>query len=180
MAPATIPTTPPTFPTPEAKAQPNRADAKVYMGMIVNSGDSYVLKSANEYSVRWRAKVFLKEGIELTYPWVEASRRLCLASQVVPSLLDHIIPPEGALNQRIVRHAHDPVKRRSEPGRCALYFRGLHSPTPEFPNTSRSSLTSAIASAPSLSQRTSSVPAGPGLWCRILTTIRCWRVPKTC
>jgi len=44
----TAPTTPPTFPTSEAKAQPNRADAKVYMGTIVNTGNSYVLKSANE------------------------------------------------------------------------------------------------------------------------------------
>jgi hypothetical protein len=49
QAPATrAPTTPPTFPTSEAKAQPNRTDAKVYIGTIVNTGDSFVLKSANE------------------------------------------------------------------------------------------------------------------------------------
>jgi hypothetical protein len=49
QAPATrAPTTPPTFSTSEAKAQPNRTDAKVYIGTIVNTGDSFVLKSANE------------------------------------------------------------------------------------------------------------------------------------
>jgi hypothetical protein len=28
--------------------------------------------NARIYSIGWRARVFLKEGIELTYPWVEA------------------------------------------------------------------------------------------------------------
>jgi len=47
QAPATpAPATPPTFPTSEAK--PQRADVRVYMGTIVEDGDAYVLKTANE------------------------------------------------------------------------------------------------------------------------------------
>jgi nucleoside-diphosphate-sugar epimerase len=29
-------------------------------------------RNARIYSIGWRAKVSLKEGIELTYPWIEA------------------------------------------------------------------------------------------------------------
>ena len=36
--------------------------------------------NAKIYSIGWRAKVFLKEGIELTYPWVEAQSK-ALVSQ---------------------------------------------------------------------------------------------------
>ena len=65
----TIPTTPPTFPTSEAKAQPNRADAKVYMGTIVNTGDSYVLKSANEEYLldsQTKAKKYQGKDVQIT------------------------------------------------------------------------------------------------------------------
>ena len=49
QAPATrAPATPPTFPTPEAKAKRARPDLRVYMGTIVRDGDAYVLKAANE------------------------------------------------------------------------------------------------------------------------------------
>jgi hypothetical protein len=49
QAPATLaPSTPPTFPTPEAKAQRGRPDLRVYIGTIVEDGDAYVLKAANE------------------------------------------------------------------------------------------------------------------------------------
>lgn len=49
QAPATrAPATPPTFPTPEAKAKRARPDLRVYMGTIVGDGDAYVLKAANE------------------------------------------------------------------------------------------------------------------------------------
>ena len=49
QAPATrAPDTPPTFPTSEAKQQSDRADERVYMGTIVQDGDSYVLKAGNE------------------------------------------------------------------------------------------------------------------------------------
>ncbi len=49
QAPATrAPATPPTFPTSEAKQQSDRADVRVYMGTIVQDGDSYVLKAGNE------------------------------------------------------------------------------------------------------------------------------------
>ena len=41
------PVTPPTFPRSEGKAEPDRADARVYMGTIVRDGDTYVLKSGN-------------------------------------------------------------------------------------------------------------------------------------
>lgn len=69
QAPATIPATPPTFPTPEAKAQPNRTDAKVYMGTIVNTGDSYVLKSANEEYLldsQTKAKKYQGKDVQIT------------------------------------------------------------------------------------------------------------------
>jgi Protein of unknown function (DUF5818) len=50
QAPATrAPATPPTFPTSEAKKkQSDRPDVRVYMGTIVQNGDSYVLKAGNE------------------------------------------------------------------------------------------------------------------------------------
>jgi len=49
QAPATrAPATPPTFPTPEAKPQSYRPDVRVYMGAVVQNGDSYVLKSGNQ------------------------------------------------------------------------------------------------------------------------------------
>ena len=49
QAPATLaPSTPPTFPTQEAKAQRGRPDLRVYIGTIVEDGDAYVLKAANE------------------------------------------------------------------------------------------------------------------------------------
>ena len=49
QAPATpAPATPPTFPTPEAKVQRGRPDLRVYIGTIVEDGDTYVLKAANE------------------------------------------------------------------------------------------------------------------------------------
>jgi len=49
QAPATrAPATPPTFPTPEAKPQSDRPDVRVYMGAVVQNGDSYVLKSGNQ------------------------------------------------------------------------------------------------------------------------------------
>jgi uncharacterized protein YdeI (BOF family) len=70
QAPATrAPTTPPTFPTLEAKAQPNRTDAKVYMGTIVNTGDSYVLKSANEKYLldsQTKAKKYQGKDVQIT------------------------------------------------------------------------------------------------------------------
>jgi len=65
----TAPTTPPTFATSEAKAQPNRADAKVYMGTIVNTGDSYVLKSANEEYLldsQTKAKKYQGKDVQIT------------------------------------------------------------------------------------------------------------------
>lgn len=47
-SPATpAPVTPPTFPRSEGKAEPDRADARVYMGTIVRDGDTYVLKAGN-------------------------------------------------------------------------------------------------------------------------------------
>ena len=49
QAPATrAPATPPTFPTPKAKPQSDRPDVRVYMGAVVQNGDSYVLKSGNQ------------------------------------------------------------------------------------------------------------------------------------
>ena len=49
QAPATrAPATPPTVPTPEAKPQSDRPDVRVYMGAVVQNGDSYVLKSGNQ------------------------------------------------------------------------------------------------------------------------------------
>ena len=56
QAPATrAPATPPTFPTSEAKKQSDRPDVRVYMGTIVQDGDSYVLKAGNEQYC-WKAK----------------------------------------------------------------------------------------------------------------------------
>ena len=57
------------FPTSEAKAQPNRADAKVYMGTIVNTGNSYVLKSANEEYLldsQTKAKKYQGKDVQVT------------------------------------------------------------------------------------------------------------------
>ena len=49
QAPATrAPTTPPTFPTSEARQQSDRPDVRVYMGAIVQNGDSYILKAGNQ------------------------------------------------------------------------------------------------------------------------------------
>ena len=49
QAPATrAPATPPTFPTSEAKQQSDRPDVRVYMGAIVQNGDSYILKAGNQ------------------------------------------------------------------------------------------------------------------------------------
>ena len=49
QAPATpAPATPPTFPTSEAKAQPDRQEVRVYTGTIVKNEDAYVLESGNE------------------------------------------------------------------------------------------------------------------------------------
>jgi hypothetical protein len=49
QAPATrAPATPPTFPTSEAKHQSDRPDVRVYMGAIVQSGDSCILKAGNQ------------------------------------------------------------------------------------------------------------------------------------
>jgi hypothetical protein len=49
QAPATrAPATLPTFPTSEAKQQSDRQDVRVYMGAIVQDGDSYVLKAGNQ------------------------------------------------------------------------------------------------------------------------------------
>lgn len=49
QAPATrAPATPPTFPTSEAKQQSDRPDVRVYMGAIIQNGDSYILKAGNQ------------------------------------------------------------------------------------------------------------------------------------
>jgi hypothetical protein len=47
QAPATPAPVTPTFPRSEGKAEPDRADARVYMGTIVRDGDTYVLKAGN-------------------------------------------------------------------------------------------------------------------------------------
>jgi Protein of unknown function (DUF5818) len=48
QAPATpAPATPPTFPSSDER-QPDRVDARIYMGTIVKAGDGYVLKACNE------------------------------------------------------------------------------------------------------------------------------------
>ena len=64
QAPATrAPATPPTFPTSEAKKQSDRADVRVYMGTIVQDGDSYVLKAGNEqYLLESQKKVQKYKG----------------------------------------------------------------------------------------------------------------------
>ena len=64
QAPATrAPATPPTFPTSEAKKQSDRPDVRVYMGTIVQDGDSYVLKAGNEqYLLESQKKVQKYKG----------------------------------------------------------------------------------------------------------------------
>ena len=65
----TAPTTPPTFPTSEAKARPNRADAKVYMGTIVKDGEAYVLKTGNQTYLldnQKKAKNYNGKDVQLT------------------------------------------------------------------------------------------------------------------
>ena len=68
QAPATpAPATPPTFPTSEAK--PQRADVRVYMGTIVEDGDAYVLKTANEKYLldsQKKAKNFKGKDVKIT------------------------------------------------------------------------------------------------------------------
>jgi hypothetical protein len=70
QAPATrAPTTPPTFPSSKAKAQPERSDIRVYTGTIVKKGDSYVLKSGNEKYVldsQKKAKNYQGKDVEIT------------------------------------------------------------------------------------------------------------------
>ena len=57
QAPATrAPATPPTFPTSEAKQQSDRPDVTVYMGAIVQNGDSYVLKAGNQQYLTGQSK----------------------------------------------------------------------------------------------------------------------------
>ena len=70
LAPATpAPSTPPTFPTPEAKAQRGRPDLRVYIGTIVEDGDAYVLKAANEKYLldsQKKAKNYNGKDVQLT------------------------------------------------------------------------------------------------------------------
>ena len=70
QAPATrAPTTPPTFPSSKAKAQPERSDVRVYTGTIVKKGDSYVLKSGNEKYLlgsQKKAKNYQGKDVEIT------------------------------------------------------------------------------------------------------------------
>jgi hypothetical protein len=69
-APATpAPTSPPTFPPPEAKAHPGRRDVRVYMGTIVKNGDAYVLKSGNvKYLLdsQKKAKIYKGKDVDVT------------------------------------------------------------------------------------------------------------------
>jgi hypothetical protein len=70
QAPSTrAPATPPTFPTSEAKAQPDRRDVRVYMGTIVNDRDAYVLKSGNEKYLldsQKKAKTYKGKDVQIT------------------------------------------------------------------------------------------------------------------
>ena len=70
QAPATrAPTTPPTFPTPKAKEQPDRSGVKVYMGTIFKDGDAYVLKTGNQTYLldnQKKAKNYNGKDVQLT------------------------------------------------------------------------------------------------------------------
>ena len=70
QAPATpAPATPPTFPTSEARPRPDRPDVRVYMGTIVEDGDAYVLKTANEKYLldsQKKAKNFKGKDVKIT------------------------------------------------------------------------------------------------------------------
>jgi len=63
------PTTPPTFPKSEAKAKPERSDARVYVGTILKDGDTYVLKTANEKYLldsQKKVKKFNRNDVKIT------------------------------------------------------------------------------------------------------------------
>jgi hypothetical protein len=70
QAPATpAPVTPPTFPRSKAKAEPDRADVRVYMGTIVRDGDTYVLKAGNAKYLpdsQKKAKKYKRKDVNLT------------------------------------------------------------------------------------------------------------------
>ncbi len=76
-APATPPTsptseakaTPPTSPTSEAKQQSDRPDVRVYMGSIVQNGNSYVLKAGNQQYLldsQKRARKYKGKDVKIT------------------------------------------------------------------------------------------------------------------
>ena len=70
QAPATrAPTPPPTFPTSQAKEQPDRSGVKVYMGTILKNGDAYVLKTGNQTYLldnQKKAKNYNGKDVQLT------------------------------------------------------------------------------------------------------------------
>ena len=70
QAPATrAPATPPTFPTSQAKEQPDRSGVKVYMGTILKDGDAYVLKTGNQTYLldnQKKAKNYNGKDVQLT------------------------------------------------------------------------------------------------------------------
>jgi len=70
QAPATrAPTPPPTFPTSQAKEQPDRSGVKVYMGTILKDGDAYVLKTGNQTYLldnQKKAKNYNGKDVQLT------------------------------------------------------------------------------------------------------------------
>ena len=86
QAPATqAPATPPTFPTSEAK--PQRADVRVYMGTIVEDGDAYVLKTANEKYLldsQKKAKNFKGKDVKITGT-LDKAKNLIHVEKIKPS-----------------------------------------------------------------------------------------------
>ena len=86
QAPATpAPATPPTFPTSEAK--PQRAEVRVYMGTIVEDGDAYVLKTANEKYLldsQKKAKNFKGKDVKITGT-LDKAKNLIHVEKIKPS-----------------------------------------------------------------------------------------------
>jgi hypothetical protein len=88
QAPATpAPATPPTFPRSEAKPQPDRADARVYLGTIVKDGDTYVLRAGNENYLldsQKKAKNYEGKDVNITGT-LDKTRNLIHVEKIKPS-----------------------------------------------------------------------------------------------
>src|SRR5437879_11237136 len=88
QAPATpAPATPPTFPTSEAKPQPDRADERVYMGTIVKEGDAYVLQIGNEKYLldsQKKAKKYKGKDVKITGT-LDKAKNLIHVEKIKPS-----------------------------------------------------------------------------------------------